>query len=129
LARFEQEEGGATVPWVAQGAIQGGRAAAKNIVRTLKGQPRQAFRYWNKGDLAVIGRNKAVGNLPWGKWWGFPAWLLWLFIHILYLVGFRNRIIVLLEWGYAYVAQQRGVRLITGTAKGDRITQPPRRAL
>ncbi len=124
LARFEEKEGDATVPWVAQGAIQGGRAAAKNIVRTLKGQPRQPFRYWNKGDLAVIGRSKAVGNLPWGKWWGFPAWLLWLFIHILYLVGFRNRIIVLLEWGYAYVAQQRGVRLITGAAKGNRATPP-----
>lgn len=103
---------GQPVPGVAQGAIQMGRTAARNILRDLEGRPRRAFRYRNLGDLAVIGRYRAVAQFPWFSFTGFPAWLLWLFVHILRLAGFRNRASVLLQWGYSFLTWQRGVRLI-----------------
>jgi NADH dehydrogenase len=108
---------GRPVPAVAPAAVQQGECAARNIVRTLRGEPREPFRYRNKGDLATIGRNKAVGMLWDGRvrLTGRAAWWFWLFVHILYLAGFRNRASVLLQWAYAYVTYQHGVRLITGT--------------
>ncbi|HVE78907.1 MAG TPA: NAD(P)/FAD-dependent oxidoreductase [Gemmatimonadaceae bacterium] len=106
------------VPGVAQGAIQGGRAAARNIVRTLRGEPRRPFRYLNKGDMATIGRHRAVADFGRVRTAGWPTWWLWLFLHILYLAGFRNRLSVLLEWGYAYFTYQRGSRLIVGREVG-----------
>jgi NADH:ubiquinone reductase (H+-translocating) len=108
-------QGGAPVPAVAPAAMQEGRAAARNILRDLRGEPRQPFRYVNKGDLATIGRHRAVASFAHGrvKVSGFVAWWLWLFIHIMYLAGFRNRASVLLQWGYAYFSYSRGSRIVT----------------
>lgn len=112
--------GGKTVPGVAQGAIQSGRAAARNILHSIRGEGRETFHYRNKGDLATIGRYKAIGDLGHGiHITGFLAWLFWLFLHILYLAGFRNRLSVLIEWGYAFFTYGRGSRLIT-----NRSTKP-----
>ena len=107
---------GSEVPGVAQGAIQGGKHTARNIERAIEGQPLRAFRYRNKGNLATIGRAAAVGDLPQIKLSGFLAWVFWLLIHIFFLIGFRNRVIVFLQWAWAYVTYQRGARLITGNA-------------
>jgi NADH dehydrogenase len=105
---------GKAVPGVAQGAIQSGRAAARNILHTIRGEGRRAFRYRNKGDMATIGRYKAIGDFGHGiHVAGHPAWWFWLFLHILYLAGFRNRLSVLLEWGYAFFRYGLGARLIT----------------
>jgi NADH dehydrogenase len=110
---------GRSVPGVAQGAIQSGRAAARNVLHSIRGEGREDFQYWNKGDLATIGRYKAIGDLGHGVHIaGFPAWLFWLFLHILYLAGFRNRLSVLIEWGYAFFTYGRGSRLIT--SRGNR---------
>ncbi|MEO7823569.1 MAG: NAD(P)/FAD-dependent oxidoreductase [Gemmatimonadaceae bacterium] len=104
---------GRMVPNVCPAAIQQGRAAARNILRDLRHQPRKNFRYFNKGDLATIGRSRAIADFGKVRFSGRLAWFLWLFVHIMYLVGFRNRLSVLLQWTYAYVTYQRGVRLIT----------------
>ena len=105
---------GKAVPGVAQGAIQSGRAAARNILRTIRGEGRADFRYRNKGDMATIGRYKAIADFGHGVHVaGYPAWWFWLFLHILYLAGFRNRLSVLVEWGYAFFTYGLGARLIT----------------
>jgi NADH dehydrogenase len=105
---------GKPVPGVAQGAIQSGRAAARNVLHSIRGEGRADFRYWNKGDMATIGRYKAIGDFGHGiHVAGHPAWWFWLFLHILYLAGFRNRLSVLLEWGYAFFRYGLGARLIT----------------
>jgi NADH dehydrogenase len=104
---------GRPVPGVGPAAIQEGKSAAKNILRDLRGEQRKNFRYWNKGDLAVIGRSRAIADLGWIRFSGRLAWFFWLFVHIMYLVGFRNRVVVLFEWAYAYFTSQAGVRLIT----------------
>jgi NADH dehydrogenase len=104
---------GRMVPNVCPAANQQGAAAAKSILRDLRHQTRRNFRYFNKGDLATIGRSRAIADFGKVKFSGRLAWLLWLFVHIMYLVGFRNRLSVLLQWGYAYFTYQRGVRLIT----------------
>lgn len=105
---------GKAVPGVAQGGIQSGRAAARNILRTTRGEARAPFRYRNKGDMATIGRYKAIGDFGHGiHVAGRPAWWFWLFLHILYLAGFRNRLSVLIEWGYAFFRYGLGSRLIT----------------
>lgn len=107
---------GSPVPNVAQPAIQEGARAGANVRALLYRGRTEPFKYFNKGDMAVIGRNKAIANLSplhLGHWSGFLAWLMWLFIHILYLVGFRNRLSVVMQWAYAYLTYQRGVRLIT----------------
>ena len=107
---------GKPVPGVAQGAIQSGRAAARNVLHSIRGEGRADFRYWNKGDMATIGRYKAIGDFGHGiHVAGHPAWWFWLFLHILYLAGFRNRLSVLLEWGYAFFRYGLGARLITRT--------------
>ena len=108
---------GKRVPGVAQGAIQSGAHAARNIIRLADRRLTRPFRYWNKGDLATIGRHKAIAQLPFVEMWGTPAWFFWLFLHIMYLAGFRNRLSVLIEWAYAYFTYQRGTRLITGRLK------------
>lgn len=118
-ARFESD--GRLVPGVAPAAMQQGRTAARNIARTLRGQPRVAFRYVNKGDLATIGRHKAVADFGRFRMAGVPAWWLWLGLHIVYLIGFRNRLTVLIGWAYAYFTYQRGVRLITGAERATRV--------
>jgi NADH dehydrogenase len=101
------------VPGVGPAAIQEGKAAAKNILRDLHHQPRKDFHYLNKGDLAVIGRSRAIADLGWITFSGRLAWFFWLFVHIMYLVGFRNRIVVLIDWAYSYFTYQAGARLIT----------------
>jgi NADH dehydrogenase len=104
---------GSLVPGVAPAAIQEGRRAALNALRIVNGETTIHFRYYNKGDLATIGRNRAIAVFGRVEVAGYPAWLLWLFVHILYLAGFRNRLSVLIQWAYAYFTFQRGVRLIT----------------
>jgi NADH:ubiquinone reductase (H+-translocating) len=104
---------GKVVPGVAPAAMQSGRTAARNILRTIRREGRGPFRYVNKGDLATIGRFKAVGVLAGQQLTGFFAWWTWLLVHIMYLAGFRNRLVVLLEWGYSLFTYQRGSRLIT----------------
>jgi NADH dehydrogenase len=121
LAALVQD--GRLIPGVGPAAIQEGRAAAKNIRRELKGEPRKPFHYWNKGDLATIGRSRAIADLGWIRFSGWFAWVFWLFVHIMYLVGFRNRIVVLFEWAYAYFTSQAGVRLITDVER----YKPPER--
>jgi NADH dehydrogenase len=111
LATFQQE--GRLVPWVAPAANQEGAFAAKCIIRDTRRQLRKKFHYFNKGDLATIGRSRAIANFGRVRFTGRLAWFLWLFVHIMYLVGFRNRIVVLIEWAYAYFTYQAGVRLIT----------------
>ncbi|MEP6790072.1 MAG: NAD(P)/FAD-dependent oxidoreductase, partial [Ramlibacter sp.] len=105
------------VPGVSPGAKQMGRAAAANILRRIGGQPTQPFRYMDYGNLATIGRNSAVVDLasPVGhfKFSGYFAWLFWLFAHIYFLIGFRNRIVVLIDWASAYWSKQRYARVIT----------------
>jgi NADH dehydrogenase len=104
-------------PGVAQGGIQGGSYAAKVIRRRILGRPYEPFRYSNHGDVAVIGRLSAVTDIPWmgpfGQQGGFTAWLLWLGIHIAYLIGFTNRLVVLTRWAWSFVTHGRGSRLIT----------------
>lgn len=104
---------GRPVPGVAQGAIQGGHCAGDNVYRSVTRRERRPFRYLNKGDMATIGRHSAVADLGGPlRFGGVFAWLLWLFIHIAYLAGFRNRLVVLIQWGWEYLTYQRGVRLI-----------------
>jgi NADH dehydrogenase len=104
---------GRWLPGVAQVAIQQAAHAARNIRRTIAGQPRLPFKYHNLGNLATIGRNTAIADLPRLKMKGYAAWLFWLFVHILKLIGFRNRISVLVNWAASYMTYQRSVRLIT----------------
>ncbi|CAN5903699.1 NAD(P)/FAD-dependent oxidoreductase [soil metagenome] len=117
LMAFEQD--GQPVPGVAPAAMQAGRHAARNILRTIEGKPRQPFRYNDKGLLATIGRASAVADLRGWKFSGLPAWLLWLFVHIFFLVGFRNRLLVMIQWAYSYLTYDRGARLITTSWKGS----------
>ncbi len=113
-AAFTHQTGG-TLPGVCPVAIQMGKYAAGVIAGDLLGRPRSPFRYWNKGQLAVIGRGHAVADTGRLHFGGFFAWLAWIFVHIFFLIGFRNRVIVLFEWAWAYLTYQRGARLITGT--------------
>lgn len=106
------DEGTRTVPAVAPAAMQGGTTAARNIRRDLEGKARAAFRYRNKGDLATIGRHRAIADFGRLRMSGFLAWWFWLLVHIMYLAGFRNRLSVLIQWAWAYFTYQRGVRLI-----------------
>ena len=113
LANFTSAKNGQPLPGVSPVAIQQGRHAARNILHMLEGAKPQRFYYWDKGSMATIGRNRAVADLNFVHFSGFPAWLAWLFVHVLYLVGFRNRIAVLFQWAWAYVTFNKGARLIT----------------
>ena len=106
---------GTPVPAVAPAANQMGTLVGRNIAARVAGRDSASFRYLNKGDLATIGRHKAVAVIAGQHLHGLFAWLTWLFVHILYLVGVRNRVTVFVQWGYQYLTFQRGVRLITGT--------------
>jgi NADH dehydrogenase len=106
-------EDGAYVPGVAPAAIQEGVHAAENIARQMRGQAPVPFRYRDKGSLATIGRAAAVAQLGRLNLSGWIAWMAWLFVHILFLIGFRNRLVVIFEWAWSYVTAQRGARLIT----------------
>jgi NADH dehydrogenase len=108
---------GKPVPGVSPGAKQMGRCAAKNILARLRGQSAKPFKYVDYGALATIGRKSAVVQLPTFSFWGLPAWLFWLFVHVYFLIGFRNRLLVLMEWAWAYFTHQRYARLILGGAQ------------
>lgn len=109
---------GAPLPGLAPVAIQEGRAAAENVLQRLAGRPTRPFHYRDKGSMATIGRAAAVAVIGRVQLSGLPAWVAWLLVHIISLIGFRNRVLVLLQWGWAYVSWQRGARLITGPWRG-----------
>ncbi len=119
---------GRPVPGVAQGAIQPGQYVGKAIRRRLAGEPIPRFRFRDKGDVAVIGRLAGVTNIGWlgpfGRQGGFAAWILWLVIHIFYLIGFANRIVVMVRWAWSFVTSGRGTRLITGLPLLPPIEEP-----
>jgi NADH dehydrogenase len=119
LASFTTTEG-QVLPGVAQVAMQQGAHAAKNIRAALTGRPHRPFVYRFYANMATIGRNSAIADFGWGTLKGYPAWLAWLFIHVVQLIGFRNRLSVMLQWAASYMTYQRAVRLIT-----DHDTPPP----
>ncbi|MBP7475212.1 MAG: FAD-dependent oxidoreductase, partial [Pyrinomonadaceae bacterium] len=108
---------GEPVPGVSPAAMQMGTATAKNILADLNGKPRKNFTYWDKGTMATIGRKKAIAEAAGMKFKGFVAWLMWLFLHVFFLIGFRNRVAVMLSWFWAYLTRERSARLITGDAE------------
>jgi NADH:ubiquinone reductase (H+-translocating) len=116
---LSEGKNGKPLPGVAQVAIQGGAYAAKAIRARLAGKTHPPFHYFDKGDMAVIGRAAAVANIFGFHISGLPAWLIWLFIHLMYIVEFQNRIIVFVQWGFEYLTFSRGARLITGSAGTD----------
>ena len=109
-----KDENGNMLPGVAPVAIQQGKATAKNIIRDLKGEPRARFHYFDKGSLATIGRAAGIAQFGRIHISGFVAWLSWLFVHIFFLIGFRNRLLVMIQWAWSYFTYERGARLITG---------------
>lgn len=122
LANFSHQTG-EPLPGVSPVAMQQGRHAASNILRSIRGEKLKPFRYLDKGSMATIGRNKAVADLKFFHLSGLPAWLAWLFVHIIFLVGFRNRILVLIQWAWAYLSFDKGARLITRNFQSEH--RPP----
>jgi NADH dehydrogenase len=119
---------GKPLPGVAQVAIQGGGYAARVVRERLEGvKVIKPFRYFDKGDMAVIGRASAVADIFGIHVSGLPAWLIWLFIHLMYIVEFQNRVLVFIQWGFEYLTFSRGARLITGSAGTD-VDKPPKEA-
>ncbi len=110
-----KDENGKMLPGVAPVAIQQGEWVAKTIARDLEHQPRRDFHYFDKGSLATIGRAAAVAQFGKFEISGYFAWLAWLFVHILFLIGFRNRLLVMIQWAWSYLTYERGARLITGS--------------
>jgi NADH dehydrogenase len=123
-AAFNHQEGG-TLPGICPVAIQMGEYTASVIEGDLAGRPRRAFSYWDKGQLAVIGRGQAVADIWKLHFGGFLAWAVWIFVHIFFLIGFRNRVLVLLQWAWSYFTYSRGARLITGEIPVPRATLEP----
>jgi NADH dehydrogenase len=122
LANFSHQTG-QPLPGVSPVAMQQGRHAAQNILDILEGRPPQRFWYFDKGSMATIGRNKAVADLRFVHLSGLPAWMAWLFVHIIFLVGFRNRLAVLFQWAWAYLSFDKGARLITRNFQSE--LRPP----
>ena len=112
---------GRPVPGLAPAAMQEGKHAARNLLRALENKPTEPFRYRDKGSLATIGRGDAVGQIGKLRFSGLLAWVAWVFVHILYLIGFRNRYVVLTEWAFSYLNHDRGARLITTAGEEDAI--------
>jgi NADH:ubiquinone reductase (H+-translocating) len=117
LATFSHQTG-KPLPGVAQVAKQQGAHAAANVARLIAGEPATPFRYFDPGNMATIGRNNAIADFGFLQVSGYLGWLLWLFVHITFLIGFRNRLSVMLQWGAAYFTYQRSVRLITRNPPG-----------
>lgn len=111
-AHFEEEPGKPALPGLAPVAMQQGRHVAACILADLKGKPRPTFKYLDKGQMATIGRRRAIAQFRGLEFAGFFAWLAWLLVHIFYLIGFKNRVFVLFQWAWSYMAFQRGARLI-----------------
>jgi NADH:ubiquinone reductase (H+-translocating) len=116
LAGFTYQ-GDKQLPGVAQVAKQQGRHAARNLLKRLRGETTLPFRYRDPGNMATVGRAHALADFGWARVSGLAGWLLWLIVHIMFLVGFRNRLSVLLQWGASYLTYQRSVRLITGNTR------------
>jgi NADH dehydrogenase len=116
------------VPGLAPAAIQMGKFAGRQVKRSLEGKPREAFNYWDKGTLATIGRSRAVADFGRFHVSGYFAWLSWLFIHLMFLIGFRNRILVMAEWAWAYVTYNHGARLITEPQPAEAQEKPRAKA-
>lgn len=112
LANYSHQTG-TPLPGVAPVAMSQGHYVAKNIIRRLKGKPIKKYKYFNRGNMAVLGRAAAIADLGWLRVSGYPAWLLWLFIHLIYLVEYDNRLIVFIQWAWNYFTRKRGARLIT----------------
>ncbi len=123
-AAFNHQEGGG-LPGICPVAIQMGQYTARTIAGDLAGRPRRAFSYWDKGQLAVIGRGQAVADIWKLHFGGFLAWLIWIFVHVFFLIGFRNRVLVLLQWAWSYVTYGRGARLITEEIQAPGTTLRP----
>ena len=119
---------GQPVPGVAPAAIQMGKFAARQIKRSVEAKPHENFEYLDKGSLATIGRSRAVADFGKVHISGLFAWLAWLFIHLLFLVGFRNRLFVLSEWAWAYLTYNHSARLITEPAEKEPVEKPRARA-
>ena len=122
LANFTGKDG-KSLPGVSPVAMQQGRHAARNIMNMIEGRKPQRFWYFDKGSMATIGRNKAVADLRLLHLSGLLAWVAWLFVHTLFLVGFRNRVVVLFQWAWAYFTFNKGARLITRNFQAE--TRPP----
>ncbi len=122
LANFSHQTG-EPLPGVSPVAMQQGRHAARNVLAMIDGRKPQRFYYWDKGSMATIGRNKAVADLKLIHLSGIPAWLAWLFVHIIFLVGFRSRLAVLFQWAWAYFSFNKGARLITRNFQSEQ--RPP----
>ncbi|PYJ47230.1 MAG: FAD-dependent oxidoreductase [Verrucomicrobia bacterium] len=122
LANFSHQTG-QPLPGISPVAMQQGRHAARNILRMIRGQNPEPFHYFDKGTMATIGRNRAVADLKFVHLSGLPAWLAWLFVHIIFLVGFRNRLLVLFQWAWAYLTFDKGARLITRNFQSEQ--RPP----
>jgi len=122
LANFPHQTG-QPLPGISPVAMQEGRHAARNVLAMTRGRKPQRFRYWDKGTMATIGRNKAVADVRFMHLSGLPAWLAWLFVHIVFLVGFRNRLVVLFQWAWAYLTFDKGARLITRNFQSEQ--RPP----
>jgi NADH dehydrogenase len=121
MVRVREADGSArTLPGVAPVAMQQGRYAAKAIRARIEGCAIGPFRYLDKGNLATIGRARAVADLHFLRLSGFPAWVTWLLVHIWYLIGFENRLLVLVRWIYSFVTRGRGARLIAGPGRDGR---------
>jgi NADH dehydrogenase len=126
---YLEGEGGKPLPGVAQVAMQEGKYVAKSMIKAARGEREtQPFKYFNKGDLAVIGKGRAVADVFGLQVSGLPAWLIWLFIHLMYIVEFQSRILVFIQWGFLYLTSNRGAMLITGHAATDIVqgTEPMR---
>jgi NADH dehydrogenase len=124
MACFKDETGQA-LPGVSPAAMQMGRHASQNILFLIAGEKPKAFRYFDKGSMATIGRNKAIADLKFTRLSGFLAWLTWLFVHLLFLIGLRNRLLVLFQWACSYFTFSRGARLIYGTFRPMKEPMPP----
>lgn len=126
MAHFKNPDG-SVLPGVSPVAIQQGKHAARNVMRMVSGEKPRPFRYLNKGMMATIGRNAAVADVRFVRFRGFFAWLIWLFLHIMYLVGFRNRFVTFFEWAYSYLSFSKGSRLITwDVVEQEKRRQPAR---
>jgi NADH:ubiquinone reductase (H+-translocating) len=122
-AAFNHQEGG-TLPGICPVAIQMGQYTARSIMGDLAGRARQAFRYWDKGQLAVVGRGRAVADIWRLHFSGFIAWLAWIFVHIFFLIGFRNRVLVLIQWAWSYFTYGVGARIITEEVRLPPLSNP-----
>lgn len=119
---------GQPVPGVAPAAIQMGKFAARQIKRSVAGKPREKFEYLDKGSLATIGRSRAVADIGKLHISGYFAWLSWLFVHLLFLIGFRNRLFVMIEWAWAYLTYNHSARLITEPGEKTPVEKPKAKA-